>query len=216
MSIWNPELQDWFHDRNAHGNSINNLLSLVINKAGGWLKMEGDGRVWKDLNLGGVNLTKAASNQPNLVSIGTTDVKAYAFEGGGATEELHGGFELQHDYAEGTDLKPHLHWYPATAGGGSTNAKWFLEYWISVEGTTVESGTTSVVSSVPTTAWEQVFVDFDSVISGTNLLIASQIHFRLYRDSGDVDDDYTGDAVLSTVGIHYELSSIGSRQTAIK
>lgn len=180
----------------------------------GTLTMSGSASVWKDENLGGINLTKATANQPTNIKIDNTNILTYAFDGGGSIEEAHGSFELQHDYKEGTDLWPHLHYYTTSIATG--NVKWFLDYWISIPDTTIVSGTTSVVTPTNGIAWHQFLVDFDDLIDGTNLLIASQIHFRIYRDSGDVEDTYVDQVAVGTVGIHYKVDTVGSRQITTK
>lgn len=169
--------------------------------------------VWKDINIGGVNLTLSAANRPDQVTIDTTSIITYAFDGAALTEEVSGAFELQHDYKEGTDIIPHVHWYPTTAGAG--NVKWQLEYWIRINDTVKLTGTITITDAASGTAWTEERADFPA-ITGTTLLINAQIHFRLFRNPTDAADTYAADAAIGTIGIHYEINTMGSRQTLVK
>ena len=169
---------------------------------------------WRDTNVGGVSLTKAAANQPDLVTLDGTNIITYAFDGATKTEEAHGAFELQHDYQEGTDIYPHVHWYPSNTGTG--NVEWFLDYLIK-EGTTPIrlTGTMSIVSAASGTAFTPTFAEFGA-ITGTTLKIGSQIHFRLYLVPTGTHDTYASDALLGTFGIHYRIDAPGSISKASK
>lgn len=180
----------------------------------GFLVFNGDATVWKDINIGGVNLTKAASNQPDLIKINGSDILTYAFDGASKTEELHGSFELQHDYKEGTDIIPHIHIYPTDTNEG--NIKINLDYYLKENGKTAISGTTSFVQDAGGVAWEELRVNFDDVIAGDTLTIGTQCHFRVYRDATDTDDTYPSDVAIATIGVHYEINSVGSRTTLNK
>jgi hypothetical protein len=169
--------------------------------------------VWKDINVGGVLLARASVNQPTQVAIDGTNILTYAFDGNTLVKELHGAFEYQHDGKEETNIIFHVHWYPTTAGAG--NVKWQLEYWMR-KGTTYKlTNTITVISAATGTAWDEIRASFPAV-SGTNLEIETQIHLRLFRDPTDGDDTYAADAAVGTVGIHYEIDTIGSRQVATK
>lgn len=180
----------------------------------GTIKFVGNATVWRDENAGGIALTRAAANRPDLTTINGTNILTYAFDGGGSLEELHWGTEIQHDYKEGTDIWPHIHFYPTTDAVG--DIKFTLEYYIKSRGVATVQGTTSFVTSSGGTAWEEIRIDFDDVIDGTNLTIADQAHFRIFRDSSDAQDGYTNDVAIATVGYHYEVDTVGSRQITTK
>lgn len=180
----------------------------------GTLKFVGNATVYEDDNAGGITLTKAAANQPDLVTIDSTSILTYAFDGGAAMEELHWATEIPHSYKEGTDLIPHAHIYPTTTGAG--NIKFFLEYWVKSNGGTAVTGTASFVVAAGGTAWEESRENFDSVIDGSTLTIADQAHFRIYRDPTDAEDTYADDVAIGTLGYHYEIDTIGSRGVVTK
>lgn len=169
--------------------------------------------MWSDLNVGTGALTKAASQQPDLISLDATNVKVYAFASG-STEEVHGGVELQHNYKENTDLLPHAHVLPTT--GGSGDVKIGLDYDISIRKQSSSiSGTLTGTTSMPETAWDSTFCDFGK-IDGSSLIVGSQINFRFYRLGGDASDTYGDDIALQTFGVHYQINTFGSRGTLEK
>lgn len=161
---------------------------------------------WLDINIGGVALAKAASNQPDIIALNGTSVITYALRGTTGIDELHGSFELQHDYQEGTDIWPHLHWYPDTTG--TENVILNLDYCIFQESGNT-TGTLSVTTAAPGVAWQGVFSEF-GVISGSDFKIGAQIHLRLWRDAGATGDTYGGNAAIGTLGIHCIVDSLGS------
>lgn len=185
MGIWNPEKQDWYHDRDAHGFALKGLDE------------------WRDINIGGISLTQGANNQPSKVTVDTTGILSYSFSSG-TTEEVHGVFELQHDYKEGTDIFPHAHFWTTTSNSG--DVKIGVEYYTANGGL---SGTLSTVKSVTGTAWDEMLFKVGS-IDGTNLKIGEQIHTRVFRDGGDATDTYSDSVVIATTGIHYQVSTSGS------
>lgn len=173
----------------------------------------GNATTWKDINVGGVTLTQAVANRPTLTTITGTNILTYAFNGVSLLNELHGAFEIQHDYKVGSDIVPHVHFYPTTTGAG--NVKWNMEYWIKDDNIAPITGTISSTTAVNGIAWEEIRTNLATVV-GTNIKIGSQFHFRLWRDPNDVADTYGADAAIGTVGIHYECDTLGSRQITTK
>jgi len=168
--------------------------------------------VWDDINVGGVALRSGAANQPSLINFDTTTILVYSFALN-QTNELHGNFEILHDYKEGTNLKPHLHWYPQNTDTG--NVLWRLAYTIESNTGTVVSGTIDMLVAANGTAW-QMQTDAWADITGTNVKIGDQFHFRLARVGGDVIDTYTANTAIATFGLHYEINTMGSRQVFLK
>ena len=168
--------------------------------------------VWDDMNVGGVTLRQGVTNQPTLINFDTTTILVYSFAPN-LTNELHGNFEIAHDYKEGTNLKPHLHWYPQNTNTG--NVLWRLEYTIESTTGTVVSGTIDMLVAANGTAWQKQ-VDSWTDITGTNVKINHQFHFRLARVGGDATDTYTDNASIATFGLHYEIDTMGSRQVMVK
>jgi hypothetical protein len=144
------------------------------------------------------------NSAPGTVTVGPSGgVKSFGFDGGASTEELFYHLDVQHDYVTGTNVIFHVHWTPATATGG--DVKWQLEYqWVEA-GTTWPAPTlASVVTAAGTTAWADKRSDI--TISGTGHTYNSRILIRLFRNPTDAADTYAGDAVLTSVGLHYSAN----------
>ncbi len=173
--------------------------------------------VYKDINMAGYLLAKPASNFPTVDSFvdengDDTAIETYAFAIG---KKVHGGFELQHDYKEGTNLVFHVHWQGILAPSGIDNVQWRLNYIVTRDGTTLNA---AVVIDSPDSAidtqYESNKADF-AAIDGTNFKMEDQFMFTLTRvaATGDV---YLGDALIETAGIHYQVDTLGSRQITAK
>jgi hypothetical protein len=65
------------------------------------------------------------------------------------------------------------------------------------------------------TAWQEQRTDI-ATITGTDIDIGNQFHFKLSRLGTDGADTYNDGACIATVGIHYEVDTIGSRQITSK
>jgi len=173
--------------------------------------------VYQDINMAGYLLAKPAASAPGVDtfrSTGGTDttIETYAFA---EDERVHGGFELQHDYKEGTDLIFHVHWQGIAAPTGTDNVQWRLNYIVSRDGVTLAAAT---VFDSPDTAIDTQYrtyrTDF-AAITGTTFKIGGQFMFTLTRVAA-TGDAYAGDALIETAGIHYQIDTLGSRTITIK
>ncbi len=170
--------------------------------------------MYKDWNYPITTLASGGGTNPDIVSLASTNIEIAAFDGGTTTEEVSGVLEIDHDYKEGTDIIPHIHWLPTDASAG--NVVWQLEYTILTEGDIASTATTiNVIDGTNSTAWEQLRISFPT-ISGTGLTIGDQIFFRLYRDPTNGSDTYGVDAAAATVGFHYQANSLGSTTETTK
>ena len=179
--------------------------------------------VWKDINLGAGVLSLPVATQPDEVEI---DDEAGAGTGiytwGFAVNELVSGvFEVQHDYAEGTDVTFHVHWGANDAPSGTDYVKWELTYSIVRDDNTINAVTVLPVETGYDTQYEWVRSDFAAIVGSTggvdggNILIGDQFFFKLKRIAA-VGDAYAGDALVATLGMHYQVDTMGSRQIATK
>jgi hypothetical protein len=86
--------------------------------------------VYNDANVGGATLRGGSTNPPvtQIVDNVGTNTGIYAL-GFNLTDEANGCIEIPHDYAEGTDLVFHVHWFGnAAPAGGTDNVKWQVTY----------------------------------------------------------------------------------------
>lgn len=180
-------------------------------EADGTLEFNGDATVWKDINVAGAILpaipAKAPGKDEFVDNLGAdTGIETYAVNVG---EEVHGSFEIQHDYKEGSDFQFHVHWQGIAAPTGTDKVKWQLTYAVARNDATLSPVTTITVETDFDTQYEFVRSNF-AAITGTNYLIGDQFLFALERIAASADE-YAGDALLATVGVHYELARVGSR-----
>jgi hypothetical protein len=182
----------------------------------GTLKYNGNATVFKDINLGAAQLGTPAVNAPDIDEFvdnlgADTGIETLAFA---PAEHISGDFEIQHDYKEGTDVVFHIHWQGIAAPTGTDKVQWQLTYTVADEETTLAPVTTITIETDFDTQYEFKRSDF-AAISGTGLEIGDQFLFRLERIAASVDE-YAGDALIATVGLHYETDTTGSRQITTK
>lgn len=141
------------------------------------------------------------NSAPGTVTVVSGGMKSFGFDGNTITEELFYHCDVQHDYIAGGDLIFHVHWMPQNATGG--NVKWQIEYqWVEAGATWPAPSTLAGTTAAGTTAWADKRTDF--TIPGTGHTYDSRLMVRLFRNPTDAADTYTGDAVLSSVGMHYQ------------
>lgn len=162
---------------------------------------------YRDIAMG-LQAYPLGASAPDLVAWNGGTISVYAFDGLAVSEQLFGTCEYNHEFAEGADIYPHVHWAATTAAAG--NVKWNLTYvWDNPgEGPSAET-TISAVTAAPGVAWRLTKSGFPT-ITGTGKKIGSQFQFRLWRDPADAQDTYGADAVIQTMGIHALVDSSGS------
>lgn len=183
---------------------------------GGTLEFIGDATVFRDINIGAGTLSGPIGLRPGLANFidengADTDIATFGIAVG---EGLSGLFEMQHDYKEGSDIVFHVHWQGIAAPTGTDKVQWQLTYTIGDSEATLDAVTVITVETDFDTQYKFKRSDF-SAITGTNINIEDQFIFTLQRIAAS-GDEYSGEALLATVGIHYEVDTIGSRQILVK
>lgn len=168
--------------------------------------------LWDDIILPPDRLGQGSSSPDRVTLI--DDIQAFGFNGAVTMEQLFGSFEIPHDYKEGSTLRPHIHWAPSNANLG--DVKWNISYSLKNRyGVYNSSNVISSISSANGIENEHIIEEFD-LIEDPTLLIGATCQFRLYRDPSVVEDDYNSDALLLSLGIHYEVDGDGSKQVMSK
>lgn len=180
----------------------------------GTIKLNGAATTWNDLNKSLLPLSTGANVPPIIAVNGAAYLKVRAFNGNATVHELGEGCEILHDYKEGTDIQPHLHWAATTAAAG--NVKWQLAYmWVDRDGVFENETIISVTVAASGIAWTEQRTNFPA-ISGTGKHIGSRFQFVLFRDPADAADTYADPAAAFDFGLHYERDTLGSRQITAK
>jgi len=186
-------------------------------EADGTLEFHGAATVWRDANVGTLNLgTGTGATRPTVVSYydeagADTGIACLGFATG---ESVSGAIEFQHDYKEGSDITFHIHWQGIAAPTGTDQVKWQLEYTVARDTLTLDAPTTIVVETAFDTQYAFERSDLP-VITGTNFKVGDQLLFKLQRIVA-AGDAYAGDALATTVGFHYECDTVGSRDILTK
>ena len=162
--------------------------------------------------IGGVRVPDFAKFRND--GLGSVGVYAYMFDGTNA-DELFFSVQLPHSYDEGTDLKPHVHWSPMTAGSG--NVVWGLECSTApLNGTFPATSFSTVTTGAGGTQYKHQVASLSPDISGSGLGISSVLLCRLYRNGPSGSDTFAGDAALLEIDFHYQMDSIGSANETSK
>ena len=196
-------------------NEIQTSEDLLIN-CGTNKTLKLDKPVYKDINLASSMLNLPVATQPDEVQIidkngANTGMYTWGFD---IDESVSGIFEIQHDYKEGTDLSFHIHWGGNDAPTGTDYVKWELTYTLVRDFNVFDAVTIKTIESSYDTQYEWIRSDFP-VIDGTNIKIGDQLFFKIKRITAD-GDTYSGDALVATLGVHYQVDTIGSREITTK
>jgi hypothetical protein len=165
--------------------------------------------VYDDIVIQAYNLRGGAS--PPTYSAFTTNIYGSRFINAN-TDIVYGSFELPHSYKEGTDLEIHLHWSPSTTDTG--DCVWSYVYSLANMNETFSAEATITMTQAGSGIVNRhQYVSGSTTISGSTLHIGAIVVFALSRPTGD---GFTGDAFLHSVGCHYQIDTLGSRQEGIK
>jgi len=191
----------------------------------GTVRFDGTATVWKDINMGAAVLSRPAASQPTEGNFldeggGDTGITTLAYAIG---EKASGSVEMQHDYKEGSNITFHVHWQGIAApAGGTDNVQWRLTYVFFRDGTTLDAATiidtTDTAIDTQYKCYTSRFAAIDCSTAGNNgsgVTIEDQFIFTLERVAA-TSDDYAGDALVATVGVHYEQDTVGSRTISTK
>ena len=182
----------------------------------GTLKFVGEATIWNDANIGSAQLSLPAVSFPSeaqfVDNTGTnTGIYTLAFSVG---DKVSGEVEIPHSYKEGSDYYFHVHWQGIAAPTGTEKVQWQLDYAIGKKDTTLAPKSTITIETDFDTQYSFVISAF-AAISGSGIKIGDQFLFTLTRIAASVSE-YSGAALIATVGIHYEADTVGSRNIATK
>jgi hypothetical protein len=121
--------------------------------------------------------------------------------------------QLPHDYAEGTDLVPHIHWCPTTSATYTGTWTLLVTSWLGVATGSARQAkqTTTVAFNTAMTAGQMQSADFSSVLTGVNRTISSCLTatLKLALSAG------SGCALLG-LDAHYQKDRLGSAKITSK
>ena len=180
----------------------------------GTLHMVGNAQVWDDLRVEPVAKTSGAK----APTFGTfrDGLLLYQFDDVALASEKEVYFNVQmpHDWLEGSDISPHVHWVPLVAGTAGQVVDWGLEYTVAKIGDAFGASTTIYASALTygtiTAQYSHCLTDLPDIVM-TGKTISSILACRLFRHSSDASDTLTQTAGLLYCDFHYQIDTIGSR-----
>ncbi len=207
------QLRAW-NDLNRQLTELTDALHNIKIESGGTFEYADPHSVYEDLRVPFEGVGTAGVADPGYDAFvaatagGTSGTYAYAFAAA-AKESLFFSVQMPHNYKEGTDIQPHVHWSPTD--GTTGNVKWSLIYtWANIGDPFPSLSTISVLATAGGTADTHQFKSLGS-IDGTNKKISSMMMCHVYRDGADGNDTYAADAVLLEFDMHYEVDTLGSK-----
>ena len=181
---------------------------------GGELSLIGTATVWDDLRVA-PDVKGTGAKDPSW-SAWLSGLYLYDFDNAAAGSEKEIWFNIQmpHGWKEGTSVYPHVHWVNDTAGTAGQVVRWGLEYTVAKIGATFPAVTTVYATTIVgggdiTVADEHLITSFDP-ITMTGNTISTILVCRLFRNSSNAADTYSGTAGLLSIDWHFEIDKIGS------
>lgn len=189
-------------------------------EADGTIKQNGDSTVYNDINTG-INPRNTGTGRPTLATmVGGVQEFQFAVDDYASLNAI----ELLHGWKEGSTIEFHCHW--RTGGLNDTTVrgvKWEIEYcWSNksgdgapeaVTGTTTISTETSIASGEA--AYTHKYTSIGT-LTPTGGKIEAQLSLKIKRIASVTNTAPAADPFLLSVGIHYEIDTLGSRERGTK
>lgn len=121
--------------------------------------------------------------------------------------EVFGNFHIDHDYALGTLIYPHVHWSTNTTDTGTV--RWGIEYTVAKghQQASFPATTTVYVEQASTgTAYMHYVAEVSTgnAISGVNIEPDTLILMRVFRDAGHANDTFNAPVYGIALDLHYQ------------
>lgn len=195
------------------GDGINHLKI----ESDGSLFLEGSATAFEDFRVPVTSTDKRGVQDPSFTqlrddTLGSPGIFAYAFDKN-IEEELFFIVQLPHQWKEGSNIEPHIHW-TAQSDVGASKVRWGLEYtWTNIAdvfgSTQVLYGETTITPVGTVTAYEHAITSL-GIISGAGKEVSSMLICRIFRDADASSDNFGYDAFLLEIDFHLEVDAIGS------
>lgn len=166
--------------------------------------------VWEDLNFDPARSGGPIATRPDEVTINNVFHKEFTSLNNqlcGATQEL------PHEYKLSSALAPHCHIFLKSGESSGTTGVTFTVYWELRQSTGTTSGSVTLSATsvqLASTAGGNKLSLYDATFAGSAEL-GGQLSLVIARTAGDA-----GDVIVTTYGVHYEIDTMGSRQSTAK
>lgn len=172
---------------------------------------------WRDLTTE-IKVKGTGNNNPSWIQF-REGIYAHGFEAG-KMMECWANFHVDHDYALGTKLYPHVHWSPKSTLGGTV--RWGFEFTVAKghgQGATSVFGPTSIVYVTHdlTTGghqYEHMVTEVSEIQAVPATLVEPDtlIMMRVFRDGAN--DTHADTVAGFTVDLHYQTERIATLNKA--
>lgn len=167
---------------------------------------------WDDLRFPVYGLSRAGNNDPQQVfNDGPSGNMEGIYFSPTVNQELFGAGQMDHAWARGTEISPHVHFHPTTTATGAVTWGVVVSYaaighaWTATVTQDVTYGWTT------NSQWKYFLADFEPHFPvPTNATESFGIKFRVFRNATSTNDTYPGDAALDDVDIHYQQGKVGT------
>ena len=203
----------------AGGNGVA-ITGLEDGLIAGYNFNEGSGLSAAEVN-GGASITLIEDDwgeglAPSGVASGVV-IKAFSPD---VVQEVFFEVQLPHEWIEGTELRPHVHYAPLDGDMGEDKVIWGLEYVVASPGVKFPDNTTIIITDgVPNAGGGDGVHTIDAFtdsIDMTDNKISTMLACRLFRDATNVEDTYSGEVGLLEIDFHFLLDTLGSQQEFVK
>lgn len=174
-----------------------------------------------DGNFSALNLRTQQGWRDNVIEMttrnGPTEPQMSVFRGGiyllafpqTDNTEVFGNFHVDHDYAMGTSLYPHIHWSVDSSLTGTV--RWGFEYTIAKGHQQMAFGTTTIVyveQQVLGTPYMHYIAEVSdaNAIPGTLIEPDTLILTRVFRDATHPNDTYDDQVFGICLDLHYQVA----------
>lgn len=159
---------------------------------------------WRD-NIVQLDVQPGNPDAPAL-NVFRDGIHAFNFFAGEMSEAF-ASFHIDHDYALGTALYPHIHWAVNTTETGTI--RWGIEYTLAKGHGQMAFGPTTTVyveQSSDGTQYKHYIAEVSdaNAIPGTNIEPDTLILCRFFRDGAHPNDTLAADAFVFCVDLHYQ------------
>lgn len=173
-----------------------------------------DAIVWNDI-VWEMYEWSIVSYRPSLVAMNWWTIELKCFDGAGGITEIFGRVEKPHNATDTWWISPHLHWLPETNAGG-TGVIHMTYSFIEPGKLPTTPVTITGIYNVGTVAWSWFVTDIDWDLYDSWVALWTTLVYRVWRNSTDTLDTYSGKMCITQIGLHYRTDRRGSRQERVR
>ena len=174
--------------------------------------------IWKDLKSQ-LSMSRATGpNAPDWAQILATGIYHFHFDAT-VNEELQTEFHIDHDYALGTDIFPHIHWLPTTTNAGTV--RWLIDIWYAKGHgqeafalTQAADESLVVEQAASATAYDHLIAEAQATAITSRLEPDGCMFVKITRDAAHANDTYPDDVIAFQCDLHYQADRSGTLNKA--